>query len=97
MTQLISISHLNKKYGDKHVVNEVNLSVQAGQILGLVGPNGAGKTTCLQAMLGLADYDGDIEILGYNPKTQREKMLTEVAYIADAWCRFYLCYLLAES
>jgi ABC-2 type transport system ATP-binding protein len=83
MTQLISISNLNKSYGDKKVVSEVNLSVQPGQILGLVGPNGAGKTTCLQAMLGLVDYEGDIDILGFNPKTQREKMLENVAYIAD--------------
>ncbi|MEW6991353.1 ABC transporter ATP-binding protein [Colwelliaceae bacterium 6441] len=83
MSELISISHLNKKYGDKQVVSDVNLSVKAGQILGLVGPNGAGKTTCLQAMLGLSDYDGSIDILGYNPRKQREKMLEEVAYIAD--------------
>ena len=83
MTQLISISNLNKTYGDKKVVSDISLSVQPGQILGLVGPNGAGKTTCLQAMLGLVDYDGDIDILGFNPKAQREKMLAEVAYIAD--------------
>ncbi|MDG1752615.1 MAG: ABC transporter ATP-binding protein [Thalassotalea sp.] len=83
MSQLISISNLNKTYGDKKVVSDISLSVQPGQILGLVGPNGAGKTTCLQAMLGLVNYDGDIDILGFNPKTQREKMLEDVAYIAD--------------
>mgnify|MGYP000176863301 CR=1 FL=1 len=83
MTQLISISKLNKAYGDKKVVSDINLSVKPGQILGLVGPNGAGKTTCLQAMLGLVDYEGEIDILGFNPKSQREKMLQEVAYIAD--------------
>ena len=83
MTQLISISNLNKTYGDKKVVSDISLSVQPGQILGLVGPNGAGKTTCLQAMLGLVDYDGDIDILGFDPKAQREKMLEDVAYIAD--------------
>ncbi|MCO4798579.1 MAG: ABC transporter ATP-binding protein [Colwelliaceae bacterium] len=83
MTELISISNLNKNYGDKRVVSELNLSVQSGQILGLVGPNGAGKTTCLQAMLGLVNYEGNIDILGYNPKEQRNKMLEDVAYIAD--------------
>ena len=60
---LISIANLNKFYGSKQVVSEVNLRVEAGQILGLVGPNGAGKTTCLQAMLGLSDFEGDIDIL----------------------------------
>lgn len=83
MTNLISISGLNKSYGKHKVVSDVNLTVQAGQILGLVGPNGAGKTSCLQAMLGLADFEGDIDILGYNPRNEREKMLNEVAYIAD--------------
>jgi len=83
MTALISISGLNKTYGDKKVVDNVNLSVHAGQILGLVGPNGAGKTTCLQALLGLTDYDGDIDVLGHNPQKQREIMLHDVAYIAD--------------
>lgn len=83
MTALISISGLNKSYGDKKVVDDVNLSIAAGQILGLVGPNGAGKTTCLQALLGLTDFDGNIDVLGYNPKSQRETMLNDVAYIAD--------------
>lgn len=83
MTALISISGLNKTYGDKKVVDNVNLSINTGQILGLVGPNGAGKTTCLQALLGLTDFEGDIDVLGYNPKNQREIMLNDVAYIAD--------------
>jgi ABC-2 type transport system ATP-binding protein len=83
MSELISIKGLNKSYGDKQVVNNVNLSVTAGQIIGLVGPNGAGKTTCLQALLGLTDFEGDIDILGYHPRKNREKMLNDVAYIAD--------------
>lgn len=83
MTPLISISQLNKSYGASNVISDINLSVHPGQILGLVGPNGAGKTTCLQAMLGLVDYQGDIDILGFNPRKQREKMLEQVAYIAD--------------
>lgn len=83
MTTLISIEHLNKNYGDKCVISDINLSIKAGQILGLVGPNGAGKTTCLQALLGLTSFDGHIDVLGYNPKSQRDKMLTDVAYISD--------------
>jgi len=83
MSTLISVSNLTKSYGDKKVVNEVNLTVKAGQILGLVGPNGAGKTTCLQAVLGLTDFTGDVDVLGYNPKKNRERMLNDVAYIAD--------------
>ena len=83
MSAMISISGLNKSYKNKHVLKDVSLDLEAGQILGLVGPNGAGKTTCLQALLGLTNYQGDINVLGYNPSKNREKMLTDVAYIAD--------------
>ena len=83
MTALISINGLNKSYGTQTVVSNVNLTVKAGQILGLVGPNGAGKTTCLQAMLGLSSFNGDIDILGHDPRTQRAAMLKDVAYISD--------------
>ncbi len=83
MSKLISVSSLNKKYGDHQIVKDISLEVNEGQIFGLVGPNGAGKTTCLQAMLGLISFDGEVQIAGHNPKKQRENMLTDVAYIAD--------------
>lgn len=83
MSPLISISGLNKSYSQKHVLQDINLNVESGQILGLVGPNGAGKTTCLQALLGLTRYKGDITVLGHNPSKHRTKMLESVAYIAD--------------
>lgn len=83
MENLVSLKNVTKKYGDKCVVDQVELSISAGQIIGLVGPNGAGKTTCLQSLLGLTNYDGEIDVLGFKPKSQRTEMLKEVAYIAD--------------
>ncbi len=83
MSALITISGLNKSYSNKQVLKDVNLSVYPGQILGLVGPNGAGKTTCLQSLLGLSDFDGTINVLGFDPRKQRVEMLNEVAYISD--------------
>jgi ABC-2 type transport system ATP-binding protein len=83
MSELISITGLNKSYGKKHVVSDVNLNIHKGQIVGLVGPNGAGKTTCLQSLLGLIDFEGDINVLGHHPRKDREKMLNDVAYISD--------------
>jgi ABC-2 type transport system ATP-binding protein len=83
MSPLISISGLNKAYQKQAVLRDIALSVEPGQIMGLVGPNGAGKTTCLQAILGLTTYQGQIDVLGYNPKKQRHEMLNDVAYIAD--------------
>lgn len=83
MSALISITGLTKKYSQETVLDDISLTVNAGQIFGLLGPNGAGKTTCLQALLGLTSYQGDIDVLGYNPAKDRVKMLSEVAYIAD--------------
>ncbi len=83
MTTLINVEGLNKSYGSKQILKDLNFSVQAGQIVGLVGPNGAGKTTCLQSLLGLTKYRGDINVLGYSPLKQRTDMLNHVAYIAD--------------
>lgn len=83
MTAMLNVSGLTKSYANKAVLENVNLTLSAGQILGLVGPNGAGKTTCLQAILGLTNFEGNIDVLGYNPRNQREKMLRDVAYITD--------------
>lgn len=83
MSSFISISNLNKSYGSKKVLSGVHLSLNSGQIVGLVGPNGAGKTTCLQAILGLTDFEGDISVLGHHPRKDRVSMLKDVAYIAD--------------
>jgi ABC-2 type transport system ATP-binding protein len=83
MSAMISISGLHKSYKNKRVLNDVNLNLGTGQILGLVGPNGAGKTSCLQALLGLTSYEGEIDVLGYNPSKNRARMLLDVAYIAD--------------
>jgi len=83
MSPLISVNNVSKSFGNKQVLSSVNFSVSAGQIVGLVGPNGAGKTTCLQAILGLTDFDGDISVLGHHPRKDRVNMLNDVAYIAD--------------
>jgi len=83
MSALISVNNVSKSFGKKQVLSSVNFSVNAGQIVGLVGPNGAGKTTCLQAILGLTDFEGDISVLGHHPRKDRVSMLNDVAYIAD--------------
>lgn len=83
MSCLVSLKNVSKFYANKAVVDNVSLDINAGQIIGLVGPNGAGKTTCLQSLLGLTDYQGNINVLGFEPKSQRTEMLKDVAYIAD--------------
>lgn len=55
---LLEAKDLVKKYGDRKVVNKVNLSVKKGEVVGLLGPNGAGKTTTFYMLMGLVRPTG---------------------------------------
>lgn len=65
MNDLIQIQNLNKSYGKKQVLRNVNLTLTSGKIVGLLGPNGSGKTTLIKILNGLLkDYQGHILIDG---------------------------------
>ena len=74
---------LHKAFGKTVALDNVNLRVEDGRILGLIGPNGAGKTTALNAILGLTPYQGELKVLGCNPWTQRDQLMRDVCFIAD--------------
>jgi ABC-2 type transport system ATP-binding protein len=79
----IQATGLHKSYGSSVALNSIDLNVAEGRILGLIGPNGAGKTTLLNAILGLTSYQGSLSVLGRNPWTQRDQLMTDVAFVAD--------------
>jgi len=83
MTAIIEARGLTKRYGSTPVVRGVDLNVEAGRIVGLIGPNGAGKTTVIKAILGLTSFEGDLKVLGRDPRTQRDSLMEEVCFIAD--------------
>ena len=74
---------LRKVYGTTAALDGVDLRVEEGRILGLIGPNGAGKSTALNAILGLAPYEGELTVLGRNPWTERDQLMRDVCFIAD--------------
>src|SRR5437667_3033820 len=74
---------LRKVFGTTVALDDVNLRVEEGRILGLIGPNGAGKTTALNAILGLTSYDGQLSVLGRDPWNAREELMRDVSFIAD--------------
>lgn len=62
---IIKIEDLIKKFKEKIVLDHFNLSLEKGDVLGLIGPNGCGKTTSIMCMLSLLKYDsGTIEVFG---------------------------------
>ena len=82
-TTVIEARQLAKNYGKNRALNGVGFTIAAGRIVGLIGPNGSGKTTTLKAILGLTQFDGELSVLGKNPRTQRDELMRDVCFIAD--------------
>ena len=80
---VITARGLRKAYKNKVALNGTDFEIRAGRIVGLIGPNGAGKTTALKAILGLVPFDGELKVLGKDPRTQRDELMNEVCFIAD--------------
>lgn len=76
-------------YGDKYVLNGINLEIPRGQIIGYIGTNGAGKSTTIKIMLGIIEgYEGKIEILGQdisNGSVEYKKKIGYVPELADIY------------
>jgi len=80
---LIHARNLSKQYGATKALDGVGFDIEAGRIVGLIGPNGAGKTTALKAILGLTDFQGELSVLGFDPRKQRTELMEQVCFIAD--------------
>ena len=79
----IEAHSLRKVFGTTVAVDNVDLRIEEGRILGIIGPNGAGKTTMLNAILGLTAYQGELKVLGRDPWAQRDQLMRDVSFIAD--------------
>ncbi len=80
---VINASNIRKLYDGSYALDGIDLEVRKGQITGLIGPNGAGKSTFLQCVLGLIRTEGNLEVLGLDPRKERHKLLKEVCSITD--------------
>src|SRR5205814_7020121 len=74
---------LRKVFGTTVALEDVDLRVEEGRILGMIGPNGAGKTTALNAILGHTSYKGQLKVLGSDPWNARDELMRDVSFIAD--------------
>ena len=80
---VIKARNIHKKYPGSSALSGFDLDVYSGQIMGLIGPNGAGKSTFLQAVLGLVDTTGELEVLGLSPQKDRHELLNRACSITD--------------
>ncbi|WP_136605083.1 ABC transporter ATP-binding protein [Paenibacillus dokdonensis] len=83
METTVKLQQVSKSFGKKTVLSEVNLSIEKGQIYGMIGPSGAGKTTLVKMIVGMdTPNEGLIEVL--NTKMPNLSMLQQIGYMAQS-------------
>lgn len=81
---LIEAAHIYKSFGVNHAVQDVSLSIQPGEIYGLVGPDGSGKTTTMRMLVGALRVDsGEITVCGYDVNKQVELARAQFGYLSQ--------------
>jgi len=80
---ILNIKSLNKSFGSRHVLKDVNLDIRKGRIIGLIGANGAGKTTIMKSILGITNFEGEISIEGINVTESRHQALKAVGALIE--------------
>ncbi|WP_339290344.1 ABC transporter ATP-binding protein [Paenibacillus sp. FSL W8-0187] len=82
---IVETHNLSKTYSGTHRVNQVNLTVQPGQIFGFLGPNGAGKTTTLKMLLGLIKpTEGKVKVFGKDLDNHRPSILNQTGSLIES-------------
>ena len=83
-SKVLEVSNLSKSFGKRKILDNINLTIYEGDIIGLIGPNGAGKTTLIKTILRLYYCDkGSVKICGYDTKKQLEQALSKVGSIIE--------------
>ncbi len=78
MAPIISVRDLTKRYHDVVAVDHISFDVHPGEIFGIVGPNGAGKTSAVESIMGLRDCEGEVRVLGVDPRRDRQQLALRV-------------------
>lgn len=84
MQPIITIQGLSKNYGDKNVLNNINLDIYPGQIIGYIGPNGAGKSTTVKILTGIIqEYTGEVIVAGKNLRDNIMEVKKMIGYVPE--------------
>lgn len=81
---VIEINNLTKLYNNNRGVKNISLTVQQGDILGLLGPNGSGKTTVMKAILNLVHFEGDIKVFGMDLHDNFEEIMQKTGALIES-------------
>ena len=84
MEAAITFDRVTKRYGDLIAVDQVSLTIERGEMFGLIGPDGAGKTTSIRMACGLLRADfGEIRVLGHDPVKQHRAVTADLGYLSQ--------------
>jgi ABC-2 type transport system ATP-binding protein len=78
---VIRADKLSKSFGKVEVLKQLSVDFNEGDRIALIGQNGAGKTTLIRCILGQYVYDGQLDVLGKNPRSHRVDILKEVGFV----------------
>jgi ABC-2 type transport system ATP-binding protein len=82
----IKLRALTKRFGRRLALNEIDLSLESGQLVGIVGPDGAGKTTLLRALAGLLEVEAEeASVLGHDLRGDVTSLKTEIGYVPQTF------------
>ncbi len=80
----IQVENLNKFYGERHALRDLNFTVKRGEILGFLGPNGAGKTTTMRILTGfMPPSSGTAQVAGYDVSKQSLQVRANIGYLPE--------------
>ena len=81
---MIVLDHVSKRYGAVRAIADVSLTVERGEMFGLIGPDGAGKTTTIRTICGLQATDGGtVRVLGLDPRREHRAITNSVGYLSQ--------------
>lgn len=80
-TPLIQISQLEKRFNKQRVIDSLTVDLNGGDRIALIGQNGAGKTTLIRCILGQYNYQGQLVVLGEDPRKARKTVLNEMSFV----------------
>ena len=84
MNHIIEIQSLSKKYGHLTALDDLNLSIETGAVVGFIGPNGAGKTTTIRVLTTLLQpSSGEARVKGYSVVSEPRKVRSLIGYMPD--------------
>lgn len=81
MDPILRVKNLTKRFRRVEALSELSLEIAPGEAVALWGPNGAGKTTLLRCLLGILPYEGEIRLLGLDPRRQGREIRAKVGYV----------------